>query len=244
MKIFLSHASEDRSLAKEIQLALLGSGHQVFFDRESLLAGGDFHTRIREEVNGSDLFIFLISPHSLSSGKYTLSELRYAEKKWLHPREHVLPVMIERVPFEQINEYLKAVTILEPAGNIAAEVAAEVAAKEELNAKSSPSVTSISGSWRDPNFPSNGSRIIQDGNSFRFNGWGVLPNGIPFITSGSGTVTGQNITSKYTTTYQNGWVSNGECMGTASLDGSRMTSTCTDNVLGTFVSSGVREQSF
>ena len=244
MKIFLSHASEDRSLAKEIQLALLGSGHQVFFDRESLLAGGDFHTRIREEVNGSDLFIFLISPHSLSSGKYTLSELRYAEKKWLHPREHVLPVMIERVPFEQINEYLKAVTILEPAGNIAAEVAAEVAAKEELNAKSPPSVTSISGSWRDPNFPSNGSRIIQDGNSFRFNGWGVLPNGIPFITSGSGTVTGQNITSKYTTTYQNGWVSNGECMGTASLDGSRMTSTCTDNVLGTFVSSGVREQSF
>ena len=244
MKIFLSHASEDRSLAKEIQLALLGSGHQVFFDRESLLAGGDFHTRIREEVNGSDLFIFLISPHSLSSGKYTLSELRYAEKKWLHPREHVLPVMIERVPFEQINEYLKAVTILEPAGNIAAEVAAEVAAKEELNAKSPPSVTSISGSWRDPNFPSNGSRIIQDGNSFRFNGWGVLPNGIPFITSGSGTVTGQNITSKYTTTYQNGWVSKGECMGTASLDGSRMTSTCTDNVLGTFVSSGVREQSF
>ena len=244
MKIFLSHASEDRSLAREIQLALLGSGHQVFFDRESLLAGGDFHTRIREEVNGSDLFIFLISPHSLSSGKYTLSELRYAEKKWLHPREHVLPVMIERVPFEQINEYLKAVTILEPAGNIAAEVAAEVAAKEELNAKSPPSVTSISGSWRDPNFPSNGSRIIQDGNSFRFNGWGVLPNGIPFITSGSGTVTGQNITSKYTTTYQNGWVSKGECMGTASLDGSRMTSTCTDNVLGTFVSSGVREQSF
>jgi hypothetical protein len=244
MKIFLSHASEDRSLAREIQLALLGSGHQVFFDRESLLAGGDFHTRIREEVNGSDLFIFLISPHSLSSGKYTLSELRYAEKKWLHPREHVLPVMIERVPFEHINEYLKAVTILEPAGNIAAEVAAEVAAKEELNAKSPPSVTSIAGSWRDPNFPSNGSRIIQDGNSFRFNGWGVLPNGIPFITSGSGTVTGQNITSTCTTTYHNGWVSNGECMGTASLDGSRMTSTCTDNILGTFVSSGVRESNF
>jgi hypothetical protein len=241
MKIFLSHASEDRSLAREIQLALLGSGHQVFFDEESLLAGGDFHTRIRAEVNGSDLFIFLISPHSLSSGKYTLSELKYAQRKWPHPRDHVLPVMIECVPLEHINEYLKAVTILEPAGSIAAEVAAEVAALEELKGISAPLVTSIAGSWRDPNVLSNGSRITQDGNSFRFNGWGVLPNGIPFISSGSGTVTGQNITSTYTTKYQNGWVSCGECMGTASLDGSRMTLTCTDNVLGTFVSSGVRE---
>ena len=241
MKIFLSHASEDRSLAREIQLALLSFGHQVFFDKESLPAGGEFHTRIREEVNGSDLFIFLISPHSLSSGKYTLSELKYAEKKWPHPREHVLPVMIKSVPFEHIDEYLKAVTILEPVGSIAAEVAAEVAAKEELKAISPPSVTSIAGSWRDPNFPSNGSRITQVGNSFRFNGWGVLPNGIPFMSSGSGIVNGQNITSAYTTKYQNGWVSNGECMGTASLDGSQMMLTCTDNILGTFVSSGVRE---
>jgi hypothetical protein len=241
MKIFLSHASEDRSLAREIQLALLGSGHQVFFDAESLPAGGDYHTRIRGEVNGSDLFIFLISPHSLSSGKYTLSELKYAQRKWPHPREHVLPVMIKSVPFEQINEYLKAVTILEPVGNIAAEVAAEVAAKEELKSISPPSVPSIAGSWRDPNVPSNGSRITQEGNSFQFNGWGVLPNGIPFMSSGSGTVTGLNITTTYTTRYQNGWVSNGQCMGTASLDGSRMTLTCTDNILGTFVSLWVRE---
>jgi hypothetical protein len=241
MKIFLSHASEDRSLAREIQLALLGSGHQVFFDEESLPAGGDYHTRIRGEVNGSDLFIFLISPHSLSSGKYTLSELKYAQRKWPHPREHVLPVMIKSVPLEQINEYLKAVTILEPVGNIAAEVAAEVAAKEELKSISPPSVPSIAGSWRDPNVPSNGSRITQEGNSFQFNGWGVLPNGIPFMSSGSGTVTGLNITTTYTTRYQNGWVSNGQCMGTASLDGSRMTLTCTDSILGTFVSLGVRE---
>ena len=241
MKIFLSHASEDRSLAREIRLALLGSGHQVFFDEESLLAGGNFHSRILAEVNGSDLFIFLISPHSLSSGKYTLSELKYARRKWPDPSEHVLPVMIECVPLEHIDEYLKAVTILEPAGNIAAEVAAEVAAKDELKAKLPPSVISIAGSWRDPNFPSNRSRITQDGNSFQFSGWGILPNGIPFMTSGSGTIAGLNITSRYTTQYQNGWVSNGECMGTVSLDGSRMTSTCTDNVLGTFVSSGVRE---
>jgi hypothetical protein len=242
MKIFLSHASEDQSLAREIRLALLGSGHHVFFDEESLPAGGDFHARIRAEVNGSDLFIFLISPHSLSPGKYTLTELKYAQKKWPHPGDHVLPVMIESVPLEHIHEYLKAVTILEPAGSIPAEVAAEVAANEELKApSSSPSVISIAGSWRDPNFPGNGSRITQDGNSFRFNGWGVLPNGIPFMTSGSGTVTGQSITSTYTTKYQNGWASCGECIGTASPDGSRMTSTCTDNILGTFVSSGVRE---
>ena len=36
MKIFLSFASPDRSVAEEIQLALLGAGHDVFFDEASL----------------------------------------------------------------------------------------------------------------------------------------------------------------------------------------------------------------
>jgi hypothetical protein len=103
------------------------------------------------------------------------------------------------------------------------------------------SVINIAGSWRDPNNPDNGSRITQAGKSFQFDGWGVLPQGIPFESTGSGTVTGQDIESTYTTRYQNGWVARGNCSGAVSRDGSQITSTCTDNVLGTFVLSGVRQ---
>ena len=102
------------------------------------------------------------------------------------------------------------------------------------------SVVSIDGGWRDVNNPANGSQITQQGNSFQFQGWGILPQGIQYKSNGSGTITGQTITSTYTTTYQNGSISQGRCSGTISSDG-QMTLTCTDNVVGTFVSSAVRQ---
>ena len=103
------------------------------------------------------------------------------------------------------------------------------------------SVVSIDGGWRDVNNPANGSQITQQGNSFQFQGWGILPQGIQYKSTGSGTITGQTITSTYTTTYQNGSISQGTCSGTISADGLQMTLTFTDNVLGTFVSSAVRQ---
>jgi hypothetical protein len=109
--------------------------------------------------------------------------------------------------------------------------------------RTEPPPINITGIWRDANYPSNGSSITQEGNLFQFKSWGVLPTGVPFESTGSGTVTGQGITSTYTARYQNGWMSHGNCSGVVSRDGSwvRITSTCTDNVLGTFVTSGVRQ---
>ena len=78
MKIFLSYASEDRPQAEEIQLALAGAGHEVFFDRESLPAGGDYHARIKASVDDAELFVFLISPDSVAGGGYALTEMGYA----------------------------------------------------------------------------------------------------------------------------------------------------------------------
>jgi hypothetical protein len=127
MKIFLSYASEDRPRAEEIQLALAGAGHEVFFDRQSLPAGGDYHARIKAAVDDADGFIFLISPDSVDAGGYTLTEMGYARARWQHPKGHVLPVLLRPTPFDTIPAYLKSVTVLEPSGNTAAEVVAEVA---------------------------------------------------------------------------------------------------------------------
>jgi hypothetical protein len=126
MQVFLSYASEDRPLAEEIQLALAGAGHDVFFDRESLPAGGDYHARIKASVDAADLFVFLISPDSVASGGYALTEMGYARARWPHPKGHVLPVLGRATPFASIPAYLKSVTVLEPSGNVAAEVEAAV----------------------------------------------------------------------------------------------------------------------
>ena len=126
MIIFLSYASEQRDAAEQVNLALIGSGHKVFFDRETLPAGDDYHLRIRKAVEDSDAFVFLISPNSVKTGCYALTELKYARQRWPDPRRKVLPVMIEATEHRQVPNYLKAVTILEPEGNVPAEVAAEL----------------------------------------------------------------------------------------------------------------------
>ena len=121
MQIFLSYASEDHDLADQVHLALSAGGHQVFFDRDSLPPGGDYHSRIRNAVADSDLFVFLISCNSVSAGSYALTELKFARDKWAHPKNRVLPVLLEQIDFKQIPAYLKAVTVLEPEGNVSAE---------------------------------------------------------------------------------------------------------------------------
>ena len=127
MNIFLSFASSDRPAAEAIQLALLGAGHQVFFDEASLPAGSDYNSRIREAIDQSEAFIFLISPKSAAHGRYAQTELKFAKAKWPKPWGAVLPVMIAPTDYELIDPYLAAVTILEPRGSAAAEIAAAVA---------------------------------------------------------------------------------------------------------------------
>jgi len=122
MRIFLSYASEDRALAEDIQLALVGAGHVVFFDKASLPAGGNYHARIESAVKRCDLFIFLISQNSVASGSYALTELKFARVKWHHPKERVLPVRLHGTAWELIPPYLKSVTVLEPEGNVSAEI--------------------------------------------------------------------------------------------------------------------------
>ncbi len=125
-RIFISYASAQDDLATRIELSLKGDGHAVFRDRSSLPPGESFDARIRAAIEASDLFIFLVSHESISQGHYTLTELKFAEQKWGHPAGRVLPVFVEPTPTTTVPAFLRAVTILQPRGDIAAEVAAAV----------------------------------------------------------------------------------------------------------------------
>ena len=124
--IFLSYPSSLGETAERIELSLQGEGYAVFRDRSALPPGESFDARIRAAVEESDLFVFLITPESVSPGHYTLTELKFAEQRWGHPAGRVLPVIAESTPIESVPAYLQAVTILKPQGNLVAEVAAEV----------------------------------------------------------------------------------------------------------------------
>jgi tetratricopeptide (TPR) repeat protein len=127
MKVFLSHASEQDEDARSIEIALRGEGHSVFLAQSVLPSGASYNDQIRDAITRSDLFLFLISPEAVDKGRYTLTELEFAEMKWPSPSGFVLPVMIKKTEISSIPPFLKAVTILEPQGNVPAAVAAAVA---------------------------------------------------------------------------------------------------------------------
>jgi hypothetical protein len=126
LRIFISFASEQREPAELIAIALRGRGHQVFFSRDTLPPAESFDVRIERAVWASDFFIFLVSPEAVVKGKYTLTELSYARKKWPSASGHVLPVIVAPTPINSIPPFLRSVSIFEPEGNVAADTAAEV----------------------------------------------------------------------------------------------------------------------
>ena len=126
MKAFISYASEYRNLADRIAIGLRQEGVDVFFDRDQLPPGGAYDTRIRKAIKRSDLFIFLISPESVSENAYALTEVGFAREKWKNPTGRVLPVFAAETNLDDVPAYLRSVTILEPEGNLTAEVLANV----------------------------------------------------------------------------------------------------------------------
>jgi hypothetical protein len=123
MKIFLSYSAEDRSLVEPISLALRAQGHRVFFDRADLPPGEEYDVRIRRAIEKSKLFIFMLSPTSVEVGSYTLTELGIAQKTRDHPVASYFLSFCRRLVWIRSLPILKAVTLLEPQGNMAAGVA-------------------------------------------------------------------------------------------------------------------------
>lgn len=123
MKIFLSYASQDRPIAEAINRALLDQGQDVFFDREDLPPGEEFHIRIRRAIEEADLFVFLVSEEAIDPGSYTLNELDIAEKQLRQASGRLLPVLLRPTAIDRLPAFVKSVTLLESPGNVAAAVA-------------------------------------------------------------------------------------------------------------------------
>jgi hypothetical protein len=126
MRAFISYSTEQRPIAERLSHALRNEGHIVFFDRDTLPEGEAYDGAIRKEILACDLFIFLISPESLS-GRYALSELNVIQKSAPAPGNRVLPVMAVPVAMDAVPAYLRSLTILNPKGDIVADIVNHVA---------------------------------------------------------------------------------------------------------------------
>ncbi len=126
MQIFLSYASQDREAARAIERGLSEQGHKVFFDRDDLPPGEEYHAHIRRAIEAANLLIFLVSPDAVDAGSYTLSEVDIAEKAWKRASGRLLPVVLRPTPKATLPLFVRSVTLLDTPGNVVAAVIEEV----------------------------------------------------------------------------------------------------------------------
>lgn len=126
MKAFVSYASSDRALAERVCRVLETEGHDVFFDRDDLGGGDAFGERIRSAIERSHVLVYLISKASVTPPSYALTELTIVTGMASRRRPAILPVRVDATPIADVPAALRAFTILEPQGDVPAEIAAAV----------------------------------------------------------------------------------------------------------------------
>jgi TIR domain len=126
MNVFLSYASEQRALAERVCRQLEAEGHQVFFDHDDLGGGDSFGQRIRDEIERSNVLVFLISSASIAPPRYALTELAIAAGLAPRKRPAILPVRTDATPIDAVPAVLRSYTILDPQGDSVAEIALAV----------------------------------------------------------------------------------------------------------------------
>ena len=93
-RIFISHASADKAVARKIAMALEERGVSVWFDESELLVGDSLANVISDAISSSDYMLVLLSPHSVAS-KWVQKELNAAYARELDRRDiTIIPVLI------------------------------------------------------------------------------------------------------------------------------------------------------
>ena len=101
--VFISYAAQDVELARRVNDALKAAGIITWLAEEGITSGQDWQDSIDDALRKSTSCVVLLSPTAARSA-YVTSEWRYALRQNLL----LYPVMIERVPVDEIPTRLNA----------------------------------------------------------------------------------------------------------------------------------------
>lgn len=110
MKIFISHSSHDKWVARQISKMLEADKHETFLDEKDIKTGDSINKEIQKHLKDSDHLLLLISPASVSS-QWVFIELGGAialDKKvipvLLHVGSNEIPSAISNLLARDIND--------------------------------------------------------------------------------------------------------------------------------------------
>ena len=91
LKVFLSYASQDKPVVRELSRRLVGEGWiDTWFDEKKLLPGQDWRLKIEDAVETSDIVIICLSHNSVTKEGYVQKEIRYAREIALEKPEETI----------------------------------------------------------------------------------------------------------------------------------------------------------
>lgn len=100
--VFLSYSRRDSEFVRGLVAELEGRGKSVWVDTEGISDGEVFPDAIRAAIEGSDAFVFVITPESAASA-YCENEVEHA----LALNKRVVPVLREAVPDDGLPEAIR-----------------------------------------------------------------------------------------------------------------------------------------
>ena len=115
LRVFLSHAVDDKPIVRMLYNSLLAAGAEPWLDIEKLLPGDDWQTEIQKALENTDAIIFCLSKNFVSRDGYYNREIQFAlEKSKELPEGSIffIPVRIEEceipeqlVVYQAVNLY-------------------------------------------------------------------------------------------------------------------------------------------
>lgn len=93
MKVFISHSSSDKWIARQIAEQLAARGIDTFLDEKDIETGDSIDDKIQEELSDSDELLMLLSPASLKSS-WVLIEIGGARAL----RKRLVPILLHVGP--------------------------------------------------------------------------------------------------------------------------------------------------
>lgn len=116
-RVFLSYAREDIQVAERLFHALRRLRHEVYFDTKSLTPDESYVLELNEQVKRSDLFVYLISPDSVSPESYTRKELDAVAPRWAGRTCAVVAAMIRPTDENGVPPFIQGLNYLKPEGD-------------------------------------------------------------------------------------------------------------------------------
>jgi hypothetical protein len=118
-KIFLCHASVDRSAVRRLYQQLCTDGFRPWLAEEDLLPGQDWREQIRSVIGRSDVVMVCISEKSVDKEGYFQREIKLAldiQQEKLSSTTFIIPIRLEEVAIPNQLSQWQSADVFEEAG--------------------------------------------------------------------------------------------------------------------------------